>query len=523
MQSRLILGSSHSKQRRARSTIRPNRLSSTNGSQGYATPAPEDKSRKRTLSLLSDSTSPDDYLHQLNDQLISRDSHISHLNDQIIGLKAVMKLWETQSAAKLDRQLKAAYEEIDKIGKDKIRLETVAMNLEEKITIIEDKCEKEKENLEEKIKDLMGKVEKQRAELLEKGKIEAESKADLSKLNSILKEMSKMNSGFKEKIAGMNAEMESLSKSKYEIDLRLQSLLSIESEADRLRNEISTYETRLTNEPDAAAKLQSLENMCQNAYQKLVAIIGKLQENREIAGELRDVANIFGENTKIRRKITEMDWEEMQNRLKNAKKENEELNRENEKLKKIIEAQNERISFLEKNQVAKSEENKAESLFHTQKILEMEEIIASLQNENRECHFSESKLNDLIEKLKGENDNLQVKLGISRNQLQDARRQLESQKTTLKNIQLDLIQVKSSINTANTVKKTKERANAELEFKLEAIKEELWKKETELLRKESHRIRLEEEIRVLHSQNLQLVKAASSKQPIPTRKFEEVD
>ena len=302
MQTRLVF-TSHSKQRRARSTTRAtNYPSTTNPSPNCSTPTALSKSRKRTLSLLSNG---DDHIKQLDEQLAARDSHITELNDQIVGLKAVMKLWEGQSAAKLDRQLRAAQEDREKIAREKMRLEAVIMAMEEKEAIKQGKWEKEREVWETDGAKLREEGEKLRLEMLEKEKVEAESKCDLGKLSSILKEMSKMNSSFKEKVEVLNADMEQMSKDKYELSLRVQALLSNEAEADRLRREVAGYEQRLASEPDAAAKLAALEAACQSAYQKLGEVMKKLQEG-EIRTGLKEVASVFAD-PKVKRKIGESD------------------------------------------------------------------------------------------------------------------------------------------------------------------------------------------------------------------------
>lgn len=509
MQTRLVF-TSHSKQRRARSTTRaavyPSISSSTNPSPGCTTPTALSKSRKRTLSLLSNG---DDHIKQLDEQLAARDSHITELNDQIVGLKAVMKLWEGQSAAKLDRQLRAAQDDREKITREKMRLEAVMMAMEEKEAIKQGKWDKERESWETNEVKLSGEVEKLRLELLEKEKVEAESKSDLAKLSSILKEMSKMNSNFKEKVEAQNADMEQMSKDKYELSLRVQALLSNEAEADRLRREVAGYEARLASEPDAAAKLTALEAACQSAYQKLVEVMKKLQEGEVLAG-LREVASVFAD-PKVKRKIGEADIEEFQNRLKAARKENEVLSLEMSQRSKESESQRDRIAFLEKERELRLAEHRSEVDLYTQKLRETEELLEKSQKDCREIVFSDSQLQDLVTKLKAENSALASKLSSTRIQLQEAKKQLEVQRTSLHTLQTDLLQIKAILHSTSFAKQTKDRATSELEFKLAATKEELWKKETELLRKESHRIRLEEEVRVLHSQNLQLGKVASAK------------
>ena len=516
MQTRLVF-TSHSKQRRARSTTRAtNYPSTTNPSPNCSTPTALSKSRKRTLSLLSNG---DDHIKQLDEQLAARDSHITELNDQIVGLKAVMKLWEGQSAAKLDRQLRAAQEDREKIAREKMRLEAVIMAMEEKEAIKQGKWEKEREVWETDGAKLREEGEKLRLEMLEKEKVEAESKCDLGKLSSILKEMSKMNSSFKEKVEVLNADMEQMSKDKYELSLRVQALLSNEAEADRLRREVAGYEQRLASEPDAAAKLAALEAACQSAYQKLGEVMKKLQEG-EIRTGLKEVASVFAD-PKVKRKIGEADIEEFQNRLKAARKENEELSLELGRLSKENESQRDRIAFLEKTMELRLTEYRSEMEIYNKKLRETEEMLEKSQKDCREIVFSDSQLQDFVTKLKAENLTLANKLTSTRSQLQECKKQLEVQRTSLHTLQTDLLQIKSILHSTSFAKQTKDRATSELEYKLAATKEELWKKETELLRKESHRIRLEEEVRVLLSQNLQLGKVASAKTAVTARKAEQ--
>lgn len=519
MQSRLVF-TSHSRQRRAKSTVRPtihpSNPTSTNPSPGCSTPTALSKSRKRTLSLLSNG---DDYIKQLDEQLAARDSHITELNDQIVGLKAVMKLWEGQSAAKLDRQLKAANEEREKLAREKMRLEAVVVATEEREALKEGKWQIDREMLEETIAKLTEESEKLKLEAAEKAHSELESKSDLSKLSTILQEMSKMNSNFKDRIEALNNDMEQLSKDRYELSLRIQGLQGCEAEADRLRREVAAYELRISNEPDAAAKLAALEASCQSGYQKLVEVIRKAQDAEVVAG-LKEVAGVFVD-PKVKRLIGEADIEDFQSRMKAAKKENEELNFELDKVRKELEAQRERTAFLEKERELRLKEHKNEINSYSQKMQEMEETLDKSQKDCREIVFSDTKLQDFVTKLKAENSALQSKLSLSRSQLQDCKRQLEAQRVSNHTLQSDLLQAKALLISASSAKKGKDRASAELEYKLAASKEELWKKETELLRKESHRIRLEEELRALQSQNVQLVKVASGKTPVPGRKGEE--
>ena len=483
------------------------------------------QSKKRTLELLNEQTASIDI--ELQEQLLARDKHISSLNKTILDLKTVIR---SHDDSKKERNWVKEFAELEKEIKDlrgsKKEDENKVRELENEIYTMINQWDGEKNDLiafQETLKEESGELRK---EIDFKEREIEDAYEDMNKINMIVDTMTKLNSELHSKLELKNNEMEKLNikshqnyvkaKQNEELERTLQEYinerLALEKKISGLLPHIENVsrctsilewaEKNLGTLEDGILKqYESLKNVdpdhiekaiidINHFFQELATSVGTIKHNIE-KNKPKPVESIGTENS-ARVQLKEMEIEVAKNNsYVNTFKEREEALQE--QIKDLTEMM-EKHGLEYKNNVAlaskQSESFRDQTEGYKQRVESLRKENEALSSELASTKLKASHINGKFDQLNKRKKDQQEKEIELKNQVSELKEKLNT-----------LMENRRSTNSGSNTSEIKLK---KLITQAQILRDEVFRKDSDLVKAARERIKLEKEIEGQKSNNNKL-------------------
>jgi chromosome segregation ATPase len=267
-------------------------------SQGNSLEA-EIKSKQRILALLDRKIGGDALLYE---QIMQRDRLIEELTARVIAAEAKAKVKSKASAVKLKEQVHKLEEDLHNSRLSRLKCDEIVAQLREETQAWKTKAQDEQEAGEFLSEALTEEVEGLKAELERRKQQTSEMKQDITQLSRIIEDMAKLNAELNAKIEEINKETSAMNSDYFAATAKANQVEQMEKE---LGEYIATSQfqekqvVRLTDKLDKTNKSKlAIEAASREAQGKLKQLEGKMTElNTEAQDELRTVRHLLKQVT----------------------------------------------------------------------------------------------------------------------------------------------------------------------------------------------------------------------------------
>ena len=462
--------------------------------------ASNDQYRQRTLHLIENSVGPVEFNKELETQLKAKDVLIDQLNAKLVAALAASKKTELESK---DRSPKELLEDKEKLIQDLSDVQSLYSALVQKHDDLVHHFDTQKDTWEIQVEALTEDNEELRKQLSLRDDSIATSKRDVSEMSAIVTELTRLNSELNGKIAALNEEMERNNNEHYQAVMKMRQTEELERELVESKTSVLAAEQKLESLKSAAAENSDLRHLFHTMTESMVHNLGKIDlsnpENKQAVSALDELLTELSKKSSNLRKQPEAKIAELKQEVAHYKSELVNYKRavaialgdkqyhesqvaavraEVAKLKHEYD-----LSVANLHEKGKLIQSSVDYLLKTRKKTEMalEDSKGELSRKNAECHY----LSGQVKALK----RWEFDVKSTNNELKQA----------LNTLQARFIEVsKSSVEF--------EQANIALRSELKAalgknavLKDELWKRDNKMLRKECKKIKLMEEVSSLKS------------------------
>lgn len=470
---------------------------------GASDDLPKDHSQRRMLFLMETNTASANLDKELQTQLKAKDVLIDQLNARLITAEVQARRHESENRIEKDRPLKEVLEEKETLAKELEELRGACRDLEAKLEETSLNSEALKETLEVQIEALTEDNEALRVQLHQRSEAVAAAKADIAQMSQIVQDLTRLNGDLNAKIASMNEEMEAKNSKHYEAVMKALNTEELEKELVASKTETLSLQQKVKDLKDVEAEKKDLRLLLRVTAEELIKqlglitiVDGKTEEavrsvdtllrrigekaahpsqlpESKIAALKQKVAFLKGEMANYKRAasiaITEKQYHQSQ--IDNVRTENERLKREYA------------ITIKQLEEKVKLIQGSVDYAFRTRKKVEisLEAATSELARKTTESAHLAGKIDNLKE---WESDLKSTKEDLKRNYSALQERYYTVNKLFAQSEQATL-QLKKDLQAALT--------------QVAVLKEELWKRDNTLLRKECRKIKLMEQVDSLRS------------------------
>lgn len=475
------------------------------------------QSKQRTLDLLNYKTETLD--KEIQDQILARDRHISDLNRQILDLKSSSKSRDSARAGEknLEKELDDQEKTIADLKKENSELSEKLSKYEDKFVKKLKKWEEEKENLE-----ILNNALEEESEGL-KGSIEAKEVeigdliTAITTLQTAVDKYTKLNSELLGNVDKVNNEIKGLNTKLYEANIKAAKAAELERTIQDYINQ--NYEKEVKNSklmmyPDVLSRylkvtdwvLQNLVNVEDHAKLREETLSKVTEEN--IQKELLDIkifisdiiTNISTIRTSLKNSTPSISPEDrttediLRQKLIDLDKEFQQLSRE------VIQTKSQEQAYLDTIESLKLNQERA-SIDYQNSLSKMKSQIEILKDSNEKNNARVEKLVNENEKNLSEIYNLKSKIAHLNGKQEHfikKRKEFQDLEEELRN---EILQLKARTNkfdpNRNTLRKNTTAEEIRIKkamSQLQILREELFRKDTDLVKKAREMISLEKEI-----------------------------
>lgn len=474
------------------------------------------QSKQRTLDLLNYQTETLD--KEIQDQLLARDRHISDLNRTILDLKSTLKAKEPGGSGRnLEKELESQEKQMAELRKENLDLSDKLRNVTDKFDKARRLWEQEKENLEilnnaleEEGEGLKGSVEAKELEI-------TDTFQALNTLQTAVEKFTRLNSDLLGNVDKVNNEIKNLNTKLYEANLKAARATELERTVQEYINQNYEKDVRIAKlmmYPDALGRymkvtewvLENLKVLEDHARDREESLSKVTEDNVQKA--ILDL-KIFLQDT-----VTNVNTIRTSLRNSNPTINSEDRTTEDILRKKIIELEQDlKDAHSEQVEIKSKESVYIENIQKLQNSLEKLslEYQANLSKMNNQVEIlkeSTDKFNERIEKLAGDNEKflneiytLKSKLAHlsgkqehfqkKRKEFQEIEEELRTENMNLKQKLLNIDPARAALRKNSTAEELRvKKAMSQLQI----LREELFRKDTELVRKAREMVKLEKEI-----------------------------
>lgn len=473
------------------------------------------QSKKRTLELLSEKTESIDA--EMQEQLLSRDRHISSLNKTILELKTVIRARED---SKKERNWAKEFAELEKELKDvknsKKEDESRTKDLETEIESIITQYEDEKndiiimqETLKEENAELQTVINSKEKEI-------EDAYSDMNQINYIVETMTKLNNDLHSKLETKNSEMEKLNIESHEnrmkarqadelektlqdyisqrlaLEKKINSLLPHIENVSRYDSILEWAEKNLEILEDGISKqYESLKNVDPDNVEKAIIDINFFFQ--ELANSITTIKHNLQKNkpkaidmvgiettTRVQLKEMEIEMDKNNTYLKTFKDKEAALREQMKELTMVME----KHALEYKNNLSLSTKQSEAFKDQTDKLKERIESLRK-ENESLASELSSTKLK--YNHINGKFDHLNKRKKDHQEKEDDYKKQISELKTKLST----MIDNKKSTNVSSS---SAEIRLKKLVTQAQILRDEVFRKDSELIKAARERLKLEKEI-----------------------------
>ncbi|CAG9316867.1 unnamed protein product [Blepharisma stoltei] len=457
----------------------------------FGTVEDSESSRKRTLDLLE--TQTQNFNKDLEDQLIARDHHINELNNSILMLRTIVKIKEDEISQLKNTNLMES-ESRDSIENYKKQIEEYRKS--------DCLLSSEKEKLKKEIEETKEKIAELKSQLEIKESSQNEIKKDIKEISEVFTRMSSLNSELQEKVEKLSEELQETYRKYYEAEIKAKFADKLQLEIDsiiksksKLKRENTSY---LATQESIKEKL-SQANEAILAYEEMLnSLLADLKSEEYLENKLKSAAQFcidFQEmNEKLKNSLNSADFHQENNNQKNEEIKNakiEQLEEENSKQRIQITELNEKIETLQleiDTLTRLNQKLKSDFLESTSKIKNQFNIIKSQNDkykDQRKQAIAERDTKDI------ELQEMKIRLAHASEKIEKIREHNRTLNEKISQMQHHHANSQSETLPLDIYKNSKELAYNEV------LREEIFKKDTELVRKSKDILRLEKELKEL--------------------------
>lgn len=463
----------------------------------------KDHSQQRLLFLMDSNTFPVDLDNELQVQLRAKDVLIEQLNAKLITAEAQARRHESESRIEKDRPLKEVLREKEALVKELEEIRGVCRALEAKQEEASLNSEALKETLEVQIEALTEDNEALKVQLHQRSEALAAAKADISQMSQIVQDLTRLNSDLNVKIASMNEEMEGKNNQHYQAAMKALNTEELEKELVASKTDTLKLQQKVEELKGVEAEKKDLKMLLHATAEELITQLAQItvvdERTREAVRSVDELLRRIGEKAArpdqlparqiaaLKQKVSSLHSEVAnykraaniaiteklfhQSQVENIRTESAKLKREYEGMVKQLE---EKVKLIQ---------GSVDYAFRTRKKVELnlESAASELARKTSECVYLAGKLDSLKDwesDLKSTKEDLKRNYGSLQERYFEVNRLFaQSEQTT--------IGLKKDLRAALT--------------KVAVLKEELWKRDNKLLRKECRKIKLMEQVDSLRS------------------------
>ena len=476
------------------------------------------QSKQRTLDLLNYQTETLD--KEVQDQLLARDRHISELNRKILDLRSSMKAKESNKNEKdLEKELEIQEKVQNQMKRENEDYKNKISDLERDFEGAIREWDEEKENLEimnhaleDEEEGLKGSLEAKEIEIIELTQ-------GMEILQSAVEKLTKLNSDLISNLDKSNAEIQILNTKFYDANIKASRAAELQSALEEymeLNRQLEIKNSKLMNYVDALAKFIKVSEWVGDNITKVEEEIKGQQEVLNNANETNIGKEIL--NLKF---FLEDTWKNLSTIKSSMVKGTPKINQDDaSSTEELLRKRNTELEIELKQAISQLNDAKSSENVYLNQIdslksqielssLEYKNLIMKMKNQMDSIKDVTEKFNERIQNFKGENEKNLVELYSVKSKLSHLTANQDKYNEKRKEFKV----LEEKLRSENTEMKNKIAAftnerrqgngkgslSEELRIKkamsqLQILRDELFRKDTDLVKKAREAIKLENEI-----------------------------
>jgi chromosome segregation ATPase len=461
----------------------------------------DQRSKERLLLLFDEKIQGDKVNAEMYTQLQAKDLLIAQLNERLISTAALVKKVDTDSSAAKEKQLKTLLEERSTLAKALRTTEEKTAELERKVQSSEERLEQEKGELEILNAALTEENEAQKAQLQDRAEQIRSAKTDVVDMSAIVQDLTKLNAELNDKIKALNEEMERNNTEHYQAIKKAEQVEEMERELVQTKTELQQLEGKQNKISEEAAAAKDLRELLYRVGKELNEVCAKIsvvdheatqaalttldalvsQIRTQATAPKNEASRIVTLKGKVRELSTALEEERRKTARAQASEKAhlsrvESLTTEYERLKSALQEANERFK---------------------RRLAPLQEVQDKAIAQRHEFEQKLEKLNSELQRKQTEAVNLNERMQTLKAKSEELRHSEEESRKAARELRLENLQLQSENAILSETANTREQKTREAMNKLTAIADELWRRDNDLLRKETQRLKLQEELNML--------------------------
>ena len=423
--------------------------------------------------------------------LKARDAVIEDLRKRVLQLATQAKRLDTESFAAKEKQLKLLLEDKASLLKQQKGLESSLSDLQSQLQALDSKHQEALQTQQLLSDALTEEGEKLKSQLMERSEQLNSAKADVAQMSSIVQEMTSLNSELNEKILKMNQDMEQVNKTAFEASAKAQQCDELEKELVEEKTKTQRLEREVEENEQAKARLKSALAVIETVAEDLKSV--ENEEVRKAIEALQAIPYLLPAPNPAH----SSDPNTLSTQIAHLKSQLKDEKREFARISKIDAVQRNRITALE----AEKTKLRAELNYVIEKQKKQLVVLKDHVKNSTE------KAQDLADRLEKANSDLvaaqtsvihlTARVNALKSQAVDSKKTEETLKQTIKSLKNALLDVQFDKTAFEASLQLRESNAKDATARLEAVTEEMWKKDNELVRKETQRLKLQEDFNAL--------------------------
>lgn len=462
----------------------------------------ENRSKARLIELLEEKIQGDEVIAELYTQIKVRDAHIEALNERVIASESTSLRLEMDTLASKEKQLKSLFEEkLLLLRRIKSADERIS-SLEENLIGSESAFVEEREQLGLLTEALTEEIEVLKMQVRDKSDQVKTAKSDIVSMSGIVQDLTRLNADLNWKIEALNEEMERNNTEHYQAMKRAEQVEQMENELQQVQIDLQQAQSKLVKAQEEASASKDLRELLYQAGSTIdeVAIKISAQEGeqwREVALGLEELVRELRQVGRLPKAQNPESVPGLKAKVKDLQAELDYAKREMAREQAAARAHEGRVGTLEEELVRVKSGNK-------DKVARLQERLVPLQELSEKATATRQTLESLLEeanvqgqKLKTETVHLTERLQREKSRCEELRRAEEYSRRTARELRTELLQLQTQTATwANDINNKDQKAKEAI-TRLTAVTEELWRRDNDILRRETQRLRLLEELNSL--------------------------
>ena len=418
----------------------------------------------------------------------ARDALIDDLRKRVLTLSSQAKRLDIESFAAREKQIKQLQEDKTNLLKQIKVLESTVSDLQAQLDASDQKHQEAVQVQQLQIDTLTSECAQLHSDLNVRTDQVKTTKNDISQMSSIVQEITSLNSELNEKILRLNEEMEETNKRGFEATAKAQQYEELEKEFI----EEKERGMRLEREVEEVSRWKTWGDSAKAVIKTVVEDL-KTLETEEVRKSIEALESTFPPpSTSSPDSLSSLSTQ-----LAHLKSELKDTKREFARVTKINTVQHTRISDLENEKV----KLKAEMNFVIEKqkkqLNTVKENMRKMTEKQMELMEKSGKVASDLQVAQSKISNLIEKNSSLKTQLNESKRLEETLKNTIKSLKSELIDSKIDRSSYESSLQIRENDAKDAISRIKSLSEELWKRDNDLIRKETQRLRLQEEFNEL--------------------------